>query len=910
MKKDEMGRGENSREGMRQDDGYFLDGDYEDGLGLSEGETWEDEDWEGSAGRQKKQEEKRAWQAQEEAKAAEEEKARAREEVLRKANEAVARAEAIMRDPHAAVADEKRLRALERAREEGRRRAEAARKANELARMKEDWVEPIRQEEKEDWMDVLRREEEKAREEKLRKDEEQAQAERLLQEKEKARAERLRKEREQAQAERLRKEEQAQAERLRKEKEEAQAERLRKEEEQAQRLWEEEKQAEEEQLWEEESVRRERDYGEDADEDFLEIDDEEGMDSADMPDFDEEMKDKARQGTQVKNEKKSSGGKGGKIVGGIAAALLIAGAAAYCVMAQQYKDHFFPNTQINGVDAGKKEVFEVEDMISSAMDGYQIHIVGRKGQEEVVTKDDVGLHTVFDGSLEKILEDQNPYLWALHLLKDEDLQVSTVAAYDEMAFQMKVDSLSFLDPQLIESGKAAYLSEYIEGTGYEVVPEDPGTEIKKDVLMEELGQAMLTMQPEFSLEDKGCYLKPLPGDPDAELIEQRDRLNRFAQMTVTYTFGEEQEVLNGDLIHKWISFDTDNQPVVDEEQVKAFVEDLAEKYDTANTTRKFTTSYGSEIEVSGTFGWKIDQSAETEALAQIVAEGESMVREPEYAQEGVSRSDKDYGDTYAEVNLTAQHLFLYKDGEKIMESDFVSGNVARGYTTPAGLYSIAYKQRNAVLRGPGYASPVNFWMPFNGGIGFHDASWRGSFGGSIYRTNGSHGCVNMPYNAAKTLFETVYAGMPVICYNLDGTSNTKSTSAYGGKAPAVAAPRPTAPVTPTAPVVPVQPQPSAPVLGNEGGGSMGGGSVVVPGDVPATEAVTQPVVPVTPEVPAGGDNSSSGGSVGGGSVPGVPATEPAPPVVPAETPAPAAPAVPDAGAGAVVPPAVPVVPGI
>lgn len=74
MKKDEMGRGENSREGMRQDDGYFLDGDYEDGLGLSEGETWEDEDWEGSAGRQKKQEEKRAWQAQEEAKAAEEER--------------------------------------------------------------------------------------------------------------------------------------------------------------------------------------------------------------------------------------------------------------------------------------------------------------------------------------------------------------------------------------------------------------------------------------------------------------------------------------------------------------------------------------------------------------------------------------------------------------------------------------------------------------------------------------------------------------------------------------------------------------------------------------------------------------------------------------------------------------------
>ena len=94
----------------------------------------------------------------------------------------------------------------------------------------------------------------------------------------------------------------------------------------------------------------------------------------------------------------------------------------------------------------------------------------------------MGLHTVFDGTLEKILEDQNPYLWGIHLFKKEDLQVSTVAAYDETLFQQKVDGLSFLDPQNIQSGKEAYISEYIEGTGYEIVPEDPGTEIKKDVL--------------------------------------------------------------------------------------------------------------------------------------------------------------------------------------------------------------------------------------------------------------------------------------------------------------------------------------------------------------------------------------------------------------------------------------------
>lgn len=74
------------------------------------------------------------------------------------------------------------------------------------------------------------------------------------------------------------------------------------------------------------------------------------------------------------------------------------------------------------------------------------------------------------------------------------------------------------------------------------------------------------------------------------------------------------------------------------------------------------------------------------------------------------------------MNLTAQHLFFYKDGELILESDFVSGNTSRGYTTPPGIFGLTYKQRDAVLKGENYRSPVKFWMPFNGGIGFHDAS--------------------------------------------------------------------------------------------------------------------------------------------------------------------------------------------
>ena len=111
----------------------------------------------------------------------------------------------------------------------------------------------------------------------------------------------------------------------------------------------------------------------------------------------------------------------------------------------------------------------------------------------------------------------------------------------------------------------------------------------------------------------------------------------------------------------------------------------------------------------------------------------------------------------------------------------MSGNAARGYDTPSGAYPLTYKQRNATLRGADYATPVSYWMPFNGNIGMHDATWRGSFGGSIYRTNGSHGCINLPKAAAKTIFENIEKGMPVLCYHLGGTESGKSSAAGGGQ---------------------------------------------------------------------------------------------------------------------------------
>ena len=463
---------------------------------------------------------------------------------------------------------------------------------------------------------------------------------------------------------------------------------------------------------------------------------------------------------------------------------ILAGAAgiAYGIGAFRYRNTYFPNTIINGIEAGGLTAQEVKDLLASAIDGYAVRLVGREDAEETIAGTDIGLHTVYDGQLEQMIQDQNPLLWGLALFGDRTTEIDTVVAYDENAFEAALDGLSFLDEDTVRVYREAYLSDYIEGQGYEIIPEDPGTEVDREALSEALSHAVLSLQQELSLETAGCYVHPAGQEPAQALVDARDEMNRYVGTVVTYTFGSSREVLDGSTIHTWVSLNESGQPLLDETMVSEYVSDLAKKYNTAYTKRKFMTSYGREVEVSGVYGWRINQTAETAALTEIIRSGESQTREPEYSQKAASHDGNDYGNTYAEVNLTAQHLFFYKDGEKILESDFVSGNVSRGYTTPPGLFSLTYKQKDAVLRGEGYASPVDFWMPFNGGIGFHDASWRNQFGGTIYKTNGSHGCINMPYNAAKTLYENVYAGMPVICYNLEGTENTKSTSASGSAA--------------------------------------------------------------------------------------------------------------------------------
>ena len=274
------------------------------------------------------------------------------------------------------------------------------------------------------------------------------------------------------------------------------------------------------------------------------------------------------------------------------------------------------------------------------------------------------------------------------------------------------------------------------------------------------GQSML------SLEDADCYVNPKRYSDDAALLEEAKKKSALAKAYITYDFGDRKEVVNAPLIADWIVTRADGEYVIDEVAVTDYVESLAAKYDTFGLTREFYTSLGTTVTLNGgDYGWCMDQDATVVALLNALADGYQGTMEPEYLYTAKSRDTNDIGDTYVEICISQQRMWCYQYGTCIVDTPVVTGNPNKGNATPSGgVWAIDAMKQNAILVGEGYQSPVDFWMPFNGDVGIHDMQTRAYFGGTIYLTNGSHGCVNTPYEQAQTIFNTVSVGTPVIVY--------------------------------------------------------------------------------------------------------------------------------------------------
>lgn len=194
--------------------------------------------------------------------------------------------------------------------------------------------------------------------------------------------------------------------------------------------------------------------------------------------------------------------------------------------------------------------------------------------------------------------------------------------------------------------------------------------------------------------------------------------------------------------------------------IDQLLDDLDKSYNTKETKYSFRTSSGDLIDVDySTYGVELRRDEELQFVLNSLRNRESSVdRTPELS--GYDGIDKDY----IEVSLEDQHIWFYLDGELHSESDIVTGTRNKR-DTPKGVFYITERIPGKYLTGADYKTWVNRWMRLtNSGVGLHDATWRGNFGGNIYVSNGSHGCINLPKKFAYDLYDSTYVGLPVIIY--------------------------------------------------------------------------------------------------------------------------------------------------
>jgi len=441
--------------------------------------------------------------------------------------------------------------------------------------------------------------------------------------------------------------------------------------------------------------------------------------------------------------------------------------------------YFMPNTTINGQDVSLAKVADVSDQHSNSVNGYQLSIDGQ-GFKLTVKADDVKLSDDGDAFVQEALDQVNPWAWPLQITSQRTLSASERITFDEtMLSKLLTDSVSAFnkDATAPTDATASYDK---DKHAYVIVPEKAGTQIDAAQVMPLVSQALTTMEPTVELKED-VLVQPTVLADDPQLKEGVEKVNGQLGAIQKLKVGDSDVFeVGSDLIAGWVKVDKDLKTTVDTDAIVKWAQgELSDKLDSVGSERSFTRPDGKAITVKGgSYGWTIDGESLGKQIAENISSGTQAELDVPMLQTAASWNPggQDWGKRYIDIDVTEQHVRLYDDsGSLIWESDCVTGNTSEKHDTPQGVYQInSNKEKgDVVLEGPvdektnkpEYVSHVTYWMPFVwNAVALHDATWRYSFGGDIYQTSGSHGCVNLPYDKAEELYNLSQVGDVVVVH--------------------------------------------------------------------------------------------------------------------------------------------------
>ncbi|MDY3119131.1 MAG: L,D-transpeptidase family protein [Peptoniphilus sp.] len=450
-------------------------------------------------------------------------------------------------------------------------------------------------------------------------------------------------------------------------------------------------------------------------------------------------------------------------MGKIAAILIGVLLAIYLLGAVAFTQVYMPNTSVNGADISLQFKANLRDHFKASWKEYALQIVGKDDKIDTIKASDIGYkETMPDFQM----KEYSPWAWPVYAFMKKDYKVQTSISYDDEKLENALATMRMVtDEDIVDPIPERIV--YEEGKGYVIADAKEGTRLDGPKLKGAVLKSLHKQDKTLDAKKADLYLKPVPVEDRDHMEKHVASLNAIEEYKLTYNFSDREEVLAGENLIALYKSSVDGSLEPDEEKVKTYVAELGKKYDTFKGSRDFQATGGAMMRVTGgIYGWQIDQPKTREQLITAMKDKKVQTMEPIYKRRAMSRNVNDLGNSYIEIDIARQHMWLYKDGNLVIDTPVVTGNPYTGNSTPTGTQEIWMMERNRYLTGDTWKSFVKYWMPFNwSGCGIHDSNWRGSYGGGIYRGGGSHGCVNTPPSKTPTFYKNAFKGMPVVIYN-------------------------------------------------------------------------------------------------------------------------------------------------
>lgn len=455
--------------------------------------------------------------------------------------------------------------------------------------------------------------------------------------------------------------------------------------------------------------------------------------------------------------------KKGLIWGSIIGSLFL---LTYGIGVNVFSTRFVPNTQYAGIEIGGLTVEEALKTVNEGVEYPQLIIKEQGNDLGVIHYKDL-LTVDFTDSLTELKDEQNPFNWVINSLQstNQDTDLLKEGSFNGLVLEKELTTLINKTDRV--PSEDAYIA-YTEELGYHVYNSKQGTEVNQEQVI----KAIQDERPLVISVDK-YYKQPKLTGSSTEIQEEYKAINAILDTEITYDFTDSKHTIPKSLIEEWLIYDGNQSFSLDYDKVTSYLWTLNDTYATRNKERQFQSTKKGIVTIQPQiYGWEFDVDAEFYQLQEDLLAGESLTREPHIVGRVKTNTlgRDDIGSNYVEIDIAAQHLYLYKDGKLVLETPVVTGMPPIMDTIP-GAWHILYKETDATLRGYNphydreYATPVDYWVPFDyGGMGVHDANWQSRFGGSVYQTSGSNGCINMPPNIMPTFFSLVEEGLPVIIY--------------------------------------------------------------------------------------------------------------------------------------------------